>query len=296
MPMNSPFRPSFLIASTLWLSACSLHLPSVQQGTPAESESPSIFQHDAANAVAWQATSTEYRWIALQTFAAATAALEEGLADAGWDALPPTERDTPFDGLPPTVIVDVDETVLDNRAFQVRNVIEHRGFDANAWSAWVRAAQAPAVPGAVAFAQAAAARGISIHYITNRGVELTDATLANLRAVGFPVTDARFILGRGTAVPDCEEGSGKHCRRKWVGRNHRVLLMIGDQAGDLIQDADAEAFARDDQQRAWLGQRWFLLPNPIYGRWESDLFDSDWSLDEAARRERKRAALEKVTQ
>lgn len=292
--MSSPFRPSFLIASTLWLSACSL--PSVQQGGPAECESPSNSQHDAANAVAWQATSTEYRWIARQTFHAATHSLDAAMADSAWDALPPGERDTPIDGLPPTVIVDVDETVLDNRAFQARNVVEGRGFDAKAWSEWVRAARAPAVPGAVAFAQAAEKRGISIHYVTNRGVELTDATLANLRAEGFPVTDARFILGRGTSVPGCEEGSGKQCRRQLVGRSHRVLLIIGDQMGDLIQHDDTEAFRPGADQRAWIGQRWFLVPNPVYGRWESALFDHDWSLDEAARRERKRVALESVAQ
>ncbi len=271
-----------LVAS---LSACA-----VQRG-PTSIRPPA---HDAANAVAWQATSAEYRWIALQTYRAAKVALEAGLTDPSWDALPPQERDTPIEGLPATVIVDVDETVLDNRAFQARNVIDNRGFDGDAWAEWVRAAQAPAIPGAVAFAQSAAARGITIHYVTNRGIELTEATLANLRAEGFPVTDARYILGRGMPVPGCDEGSGKRCRRRLVGRSHRVLMMIGDQVGDFMQDAAADTAIIDAPQREWIGQRWFVLPNPVYGRWETALFDHDWSLDEASRRARKQAVLESI--
>ena len=273
-----------LVAS---LGACAVHRGPAPALPPA---------HDAANAVAWQATSTEYRWIALQTYRAATVALDASLADPYWDALPPHERDASAEGLPATVIVDVDETVLDNRAFQARNVVENRGFDGVAWAEWVRTARAPAIPGAVAFAQSAAARGITIHYVTNRGIELTEATLANLRAEGFPVTDARYILGRGTPVSDCDEGAGKQCRRRLVGRAHRVLIVIGDQLGDFMQDAAASAANIDAAPRDWIGQRWFVLPNPIYGRWESGLFGHDWSLDEASRRERKQAVLESVAQ
>ena len=41
----------------------------------------------------------------------------------------------------------------------------------------------------------------------------------------------------------------------------------------------------------WVGERWFVLPNPSYGSWESALFNNDWSRPETARRQSKREAL-----
>ncbi|MET0226568.1 MAG: hypothetical protein ABW187_09020, partial [Dokdonella sp.] len=37
----------------------------------------------------------------------------------------------------------------------------------------------------------------------------------------------------------------------------------------------------------WIGERWFVLPNPAYGSWEPALFNNDWSLPAAQRRQAK---------
>lgn len=264
------------------LCACS----ATRQATTTDATATqSVAAHDALNAIAWQRRSDEYRLIAEQTYRNATSQLQRALADAAWDALPPSDRDTPASNLPPAVILDIDETVLDNGAFQAELVRQRRGFDSAAWSDWVRAARAPAVPGAVEFIRSARARGVAVYFVTNRAVELTEPTLANLRKVGIAVDDPGRVLGRGTPVAGCVEGSEKHCRRRLIGRNHRVLLQIGDQRADLVSAAD---FATASN---WMGERWFLLPNPIYGSWESALFDDDWSLDESTRRQRKLEAI-----
>lgn len=241
---------------------------------------------DGLNAIAWQRRSDEYRLIAEQTYRIATRQLDLALGDRAWDALPPSDRDVTAADKPPAVILDVDETVLDNGAYQAQLVREGRGFDNESWSAWTRKARAPAVPGATAFIRHAMALGVKVYFVTNRSADSTAPTLVNLRRVGIPVDDTSTILGRGTPVTGCSEGYEKSCRRRLVGRSHRVLLQIGDQRSDLVASTGDLAALE-----TWMGERWFLLPNPIYGSWESALFDYDWSLDESTRRQRKLEAI-----
>jgi acid phosphatase len=68
------------------------------------------------------------------------------------------------------------------------------------------------------------------------------------------------------------QGGDKGCRRKLIAQHHRVLLMAGDQLGDFIDGADADPAARAQLIRPyldWFGERWFALPNPGYGSWET---------------------------
>lgn len=271
-----------------WIgSLAAIALAAVLAGcaTPRRSEAPQLpAAHDALHAVAWMRTSHEYAWACRQTFRAATTQIDAALADPQWDALPPNERQGSVAALPPAVIVDVDETVLDNGAFQARLVRQGRGFDARLWDAWVAEARAPALPGAKAFLDALSARGVRVFYVTNRGAALRDATIMNLRKVGFPDVGRETVLTRGHRVPGCDEGSAKFCRRRWIGHGHRVLMLVGDQVSDFVH---APAGQGVDDFADWLGQRWFVIPNPAYGGWESDLFGNDWSLDEETRRKRK---------
>lgn len=252
--------------------------------------------NDNLNAVAWVQTSAEYRLLAMQAWRAGTEELERALATPGWDALVPSERANPPTGLPPAVIVDIDETVLDNSPYQARLVRDGGSYDEATWDVWVREERAAAVPGALAFAKAAAARGVTIYYVSNRAVHLEEATLRNLRALGFPLEKPEQFLGLGTVVDGCEsEGSEKGCRRQLVGRTHRVLMQFGDQIGDFATIVANTRAGRDEAMAphaAWIGERWFLLPNPTYGSWEPALFDNAWSLPAEERRARKIQALD----
>jgi acid phosphatase len=251
--------------------------------------------NDNLNAIAWMQTSVEFRLIAGQTFRGALVQLDKAIKTPGWDALAPTERDTPVAGLPPAVIVDVDETVLDNTPYGARNVRDGKGFDDASWNAWVQSRAARAVPGALEFARAANARGVAIYYISNRSAEQGPATIDNLRKAGFPVPDAGQFLGLGTLLEGCApDRSEKGCRRRLVGRSHRVLMQFGDQVGDFVDIAANNPAGREQAVRpylGWVGERWFVLPNPSYGSWEPALFDNAWSQPEAARRARKLDAL-----
>jgi len=262
---------------------------------PAQGDSSSPPADDRLNAAVWQQTSQEYRLTTLGIYRAAEQQLDRALTDPDWDALTNEDRDRPAAGLPPAVIVDVDETSLDNSPYQSRLLRERRDFSASSWADWVREKAAVPVPGALAFARAAEDRGIRVFYISNRDHALNEATVANLRRVGFPVTDEHQFLGLGASLPGCADvGSEKGCRRRLVGRQYRVLLQVGDQIVDMVTVNDNTPSGRDKAVTpylSWVGERWFVLPNPSYGQWEPALFRNDRSLPEERRRAAKLDAL-----
>jgi acid phosphatase len=171
----------------------------------------------------------------------------------------------------------------------------NREYNEADWAAWCREENARALPGAVEFTRVAAKHGIAVIYISNRAKDLDQATLANLRKAGFPVSGPQSFLGLGTVVDGCEQaGSEKGCRRQLVARHYRVLMQFGDQIGDFV---DVLANTADGRRQAvadylpWIGTRWFVLPNPTYGSWEPALFNNDWSASPEQRRQQKVKAL-----
>ncbi|GGZ64352.1 5'-nucleotidase, lipoprotein e(P4) family [Lysobacter xinjiangensis] len=285
-------RPTWsLLFLALALTGC--HRDAVRDAAPHESVA-SVPADDNLNAVAWMQTSAEYRANSLQTYRAAIRELDRAIKDRDWDALAPSERANPARGLPPAVVFDVDETVLDNSPYQARLVVAGTEYSEPEWDNWVREQKATAVPGVLEFAKAAQKRGVALFFISNRAVHLKDATIANLRSVGLDIRDDSF-LGLGTVVPDCEQqGSDKNCRRQLIGRKYRVLMQFGDQLGDFVELAPNTVANRDtvlEAHRDWIGERWWVLANPTYGSWEPALFDNNYRQPRDARREVKREAL-----
>ena len=285
--------------TALALSACKrgdAPAPAAAAVAPAKSEAAGPPPHDNLNAVAWIQRSAEYRAISEQTFHAAADHLDAALKQTKWDALVPEERANAVAGLKPAVIMDVDETVLDNSPYQARLIRDGAEYDEVSWDRWVAEKKAKPLPGVVDFARAAEARGVTLLYISNRAVHLKQATLENLRAVGLPVADDSVFLGLGTVLPGCEQhGSEKNCRRRLAGQQFRVLMQFGDQLGDFVEILANTPDGRDrvyEEYNDWFGERWWMLPNPTYGSWEPALFNNDWAQPAAARRRAKLDALD----
>jgi acid phosphatase len=252
---------------------------------------------DNLNAVAWTQTAIERDLIYRQTYRAAEFQLDRALADPDWEALASDERKGErLTALKPAVILDIDETVLDNSPYQARLVVNGENYDEFTWAQWCREENAAGLPGALEFTRLAASKGITVFYLSNRSQDLGQATLTNLRKLGFPIANDREVfLGLGIFVPGCEQnGSDKNCRRELISRDHRVLMQFGDQLGDFVtimansREGRVEAMA---PYLDWIGERWFVLPNPTYGHWESALFNNDWSQPPAVRRQAKLGAL-----
>ncbi|MCB1568227.1 MAG: acid phosphatase [Xanthomonadales bacterium] len=258
---------------TMLLGACASAPQPVVSPSAATEAVPA---HDNLNATLWMQSSAEYEASVRGIYAAAERSLDAALADHAWNALPQGEFQAGFESKPPAIIVDADETMIDNSAYQARSIRENRGYTADSWQAWVNARAARAMPGAVDFANYVNEHGVTIFFITNRDAPAEyEATVANLRALGFPIAaDASNVILRGDArAPGKEKGE----RRRWVARDYRVLLMLGDNLADFLDGVSADVATRQALMapyRNWWGQRWFMLPNPAYGSWENAILRS----------------------
>jgi acid phosphatase len=218
----------------------------------------------------WFQTAAEASLLQRQAFTAARAALDAALADPAWSALGQSEGARE---LPPAVIADIDETLLDNSPHEAWMVRAGRRFNSAEWQAWVEARQAIAIPGAAEFARYAAERGVTVFYVSNRDAPMEAATRDNLARAGFPLPAAPdVVLLRGERP---EWASEKESRRREVAAAYRVLLLLGDDLADFLAGMrDAPLAVRAEAASAHeadFGRHWFVLPNPLYGSWESAL-------------------------
>jgi acid phosphatase len=256
---------------------------------------PLVEVHEGLDAVLWVQTSAEYLAASEQAYGVAAERLDEALRpeNPGWTAI--VDQTSSAAGLPPAVILDVDDTVLATGPFQARIVGGAGRFRLAAWNAWVREEGALPVPGALAFARHARHAGVRIFYVTNREPEVEGATRRNLQRLGFPVDeDGANILSRG----ERDGWESKERRRAFVAAKHRVLLIVGDGLADFVSGSRVRATERialTQRYAAYWGRRWILIPNPMYGDWERALYGFDGALprDETLRRKyRELRALE----
>lgn len=233
------------------------------------------------HAALWMQQAVEYRGVAAQTYRLATARLDALLAPGSAAVEQREEPAAAWAARPPAIILDLDETVLDNSWFQARLVRDRVEYGPENWDAWVLEAAATAVPGAVEFLDAAAARGIRIFYVTNRECPKTPvagpdpcpaktATQRNLQALGLPGADDPSNLLLRRERPEWE-ASSKSLRRRWLGERYRIVALFGDDLQDFV---DRKTFAeRRAELEPLFGERWFALPNAMYGSWERTVID-----------------------
>ncbi|MFP4227694.1 MAG: 5'-nucleotidase, lipoprotein e(P4) family [Salinivenus sp.] len=275
-------------ADSLARVADSLETVADEQAEAAQLRNPLLY------ATLWTQTAVEYDGVTRGAYRLAELMMDRALADSSWSAdLEQADRSPDaYRDKPPAVVLDVDETVLDNSAYQARLIQDNETFDSESWLAWCREEQADAVPGARAFTQRADSLGVQVIYLTNRDAAVEEATRENLKDLGFPVhDDPDAVLTQGER-PNWE---AKDPRRAWVADRYRVLLLIGDNLGDFTEPADTSLSARQqvaDEHRSFWGSRWIALPNPQYGSWDGALFDYDYSLSPREQLREKRTHLE----
>ncbi|MDB4848652.1 5'-nucleotidase, lipoprotein e(P4) family [Gammaproteobacteria bacterium] len=226
-------------------------------------------------AVLYAQSSAEYEANNLQTFAGAKLALEKALVNKNWTAA--IEQKEDFSEKPPAVILDIDETVLNNIPFQARAIIKGESYP-NGWVEWMLEEASTSVAGVSEFLKYADSKGIKIFYVTNRIAIAEEATRNNLKKLGLP-----FDADRDVLLMKNENGwtSDKVSRRELIAKDYRILLLIGDQLGDFISldeatagmDSRKEVAAKYEEM--W-GKKWFIITNPIYGRWEAAIYNNEY--------------------
>jgi len=182
-----------------------------------------------------------------------------------------------YQGKKPTaVVLDIDETILDNSPFEVHLIKTGGSYSGKSWKKWTDQMAAKALPGALDFTLFAKKTGVEVIYISNRKSVEMSSTLKNLQALGFPNADSAFVLLKGP-----KESGDKTSRREQVSTNYEVLLYIGDNLTDYDQNfanrGNNLGFKLVDEFKDDFGDKFIMLPNPMYGEWEGAIYGNDFS-------------------
>ncbi len=169
---------------------------------------------------------------------------------------------------PKAVILDIDETILDNVPYQIRANVEGLQFPTG-WSEWIQSAQAKVIPGAKDFIDFAQKNDVEVFLITNRNELEKNATLLNLRKKGIIVDDQHLILKA--------DASSKELRREAIAAKYYIAMLIGDNLADFDKLYDKRTLSDRSNSTMKLaeqfGRRYIILPNPMYGDWEGAVFN-----------------------
>ncbi|CRK83599.1 5'-nucleotidase, lipoprotein e(P4) family [Neobacillus massiliamazoniensis] len=174
-------------------------------------------------------------------------------------------------GLKPAVVLDIDETILDNSPYQAWSVVTGKDYN---WDEWFPLAQTKALPGAVEFLQYAYAKGVDLYYISNRKENQKEATIKNLQLVGAPQADENHVLLRQPGE------KSKEVRRQQVAKTHDILLLFGDNLSDFSgfdQLSVTDRIQAVDNHREEFGKKLIVFPNPMYGDWEGAIYNYDYN-------------------
>ena len=203
----------------------------------------------------WTQNSAEYRALCYQAFNAAKMNL---------DALFFFEKE--YDK-PLAIIADVDETVLDNSPYDGKLILNNTTYNRESWVEWGNLEIAKAIPGSLEFLIYASEKNVEIFYISNRYSEQLEATVNNLKKLGFPDAKESNVLLRGDTRSKSE-------RRKSVSDNYEVIMLIGDNLSDFNDEFEIKLYdERSDQTdklKNEFGTKLIVLPNPNYGDRESN--------------------------
>ncbi len=209
------------------------------------------------NATVWMQRSGEYKALTEQAFNIGTLRLSQILIQDSCQK-------------PKAIVLDIDETVLDNSPFEAYEILQKRSFKKEDWDKWVKKADAEPLSGALRFLNFAKDNGVQAFYVTNRDEKERAATLLNLQKKNFPFADNEHLILKS------EKSSSKESRRQKIAQTYSIVLFFGDNLNDF---SDIYYYANDGKSAAEkvtenpevFGQKYIILPNAMYGDWEKEI-------------------------
>ena len=250
-----------IFALALPLVACAVTTPA-----PPQQQEQCRLADATINATLWMQTSAEYKAITREVYGIAARTLDEAIANKTWTAA--TEQSALDPSMPPAVILDLDETVLDTSGHQTQLIRGGLPYSEEHWHNWAMHDASNVIEPARDFLLEAQKRGVAIFYITNRLQSEAEPLRASLARLGLPLTNDSLLV-RGAREE--WKTSDKTPRRAFVASHYRVIMLFGDDLNDFAPAAGKSFADRDAIVRAhaadW-GRKWFALPNPVYGSWE----------------------------
>jgi 5'-nucleotidase (lipoprotein e(P4) family) len=230
----------------------------------------------------WVQQSAEYRALAYQAFNISKLAFDESVRKGVKNI---------------AVVVDLDETVMDNTKYQASLIGTDNAFNSKTWNEWIKAEVTDAVPGAVEFVNYVNANGGKVFFISDRGKssekdgnnDLELATMQNLIKLGFNGVneDTLLLKEEFSETVDGKLNTSKTLRRNAIEQgkidsiNYNIVLLVGDN----LNDFDDRAGSTNKQRRDYVDSikntyggigneiTYVVLPNPMYGAWEGGMYN-----------------------
>lgn len=215
-----------------------------------------VVARESMMATNWYQTSGEAKALYIQGYNIATEKLKSYLK---------TPHQKPY-----SIVLDLDETVLDNSPYQAENIVRGRSYSSKTWDEWVNMKKAKAVPGAKEFLEFADKNGVKIYYISDRTESQLDATIENLKLEGIPVQSRENVL-----LKNKEDKSGKVNRREYVKEHTDLIMLFGDNLSDFDLFSSKSIEEREgkvEELSKEFGDRFIIFPNPMYGAFESAMY------------------------
>ena len=197
------------------------------------------------NDIRWVVNSNEYEALCNQTYYMASLQLDKIL-----------KKNRKNRNL--AIVMDLDETVLDNSQYQVENNKKNQTFNMDSWSDWVLREEAKLVPGVKKFINKIRKNNIQLIFISNRMHKRLRATKNNMKKIGLHSKNDIYLLRKN-------KNDKKNIRRQEIynssGRmkefkSFKVVQYFGDAMGDFPLLENNE-----------FGKSQYILPNPMYGKW-----------------------------
>ncbi len=255
--MKKVIKFIFYVSAFILIFACSKNSAQiVKTEEERQAEAQALLMEQSVMALNWMQQSGEYRALAYQAFNMARLAFDSAQI---------------ADGKKKAVIVDIDETMIDNSAEGATRVITHKGYSKEGWALWCSEERAKAIPGATDFANHVTEQGGKIFYVSNRSKSEYQHTVNNLQKLGFPALDETSVLLK-------DKESQKSSRFEEAERQgYAIVLFLGDNlddfdfTGETYHQLNNERRKVVDKNKTNFGIKYILLPNPIYGNWEGGL-------------------------
>lgn len=260
----SAFFLSLLALAMLW--SCEAKGPQDVHSKELEEDAPTTESTESAafdkkahsiSSVLYVQTSAEYKALCFQAYHTAKRSLKENL-----DQRAASQK-------PPAVVLDLDETVLDNSPYFGWLIKANEEYSYDTWKDWTARAEADTIPGSLNFTKYAKDLGVEVIYLSNRRKQEQEATKKNLNKYGYPNVADKYIFLKSNT-------SNKQPRRDTVADQYDILMLIGDNILDfhvLFEDKGLQE--RDSLARAFsgkFGKKFIVLPNPMYGSWKGELY------------------------
>lgn len=212
---------------------------------------------ELVNATVWTQNAGEFQALTLQAYYLAKIRLDDILL-------------TDQSAKPKAIVLDIDETVLDNSPYEAFQITEKKAFSQTDWNAWTNLASAKPLAGALDFLNYTHQKGVEIFYVSNRMEAEREATLKNLQNAGFPAATNRNLILK-------TDVSSKESRRQAIAKDYNIILFFGDNLSDFSDiyyyNTEGKTATQQVMKDAKLfGSKYIVLPNSMYGDWESSMY------------------------